>query len=293
MRVTNTMLANNINASLFRQTELMYRTQERIATGKKINRPSDDPVGMTSALGYRNSISNIDQYNDNITKGKMHIETMDQVLEMVEGFLRGAKDIAFDDAPDRRLNLAENVATIRDQVLELCNYEIDGDYIFSGHVTDTPPFDWDATNTFIEYNGSNNSKAVIIGRSTQIDIAADGEDIFQNVAVADIFDELIDLEADLIAGIPADITSHINPLERAIEQLDIVRAKNASVYNQMEATENHYSYFKLNLQDLLSRTEDADIAESIVSFKAQEAAYESTLATSSMIMQKSLIDFLR
>jgi flagellar hook-associated protein 3 FlgL len=47
------------------------------------------------------------------------------------------------------------------------------------------------------------------------------------------------------------------------------------------------------MQELMSRTEDADLAAAIVDFQAQQTAYESTLATSSMIMQKSLIDFIR
>lgn len=286
MRVTNNMMADNINASLFRQTELMYKTQEQIITGKRINRPSDDPVGMSQALGYRNTISRFEQYDENITKGKMHIETMDNVLEMVVGLLGEAKTIAFDDNPDMRLNLAEEVAALRDQILDLSNYQLDGDYIFAGHATDTPPFD--ATGV---YAGDNNSKGVIIGGTTQINIAADGFDIFQSAA--DIFTELEDLETDLIAGVSADITSHIDPLDRALEQVNNARAKNASAYKRLEATENHYGFFKLNMQDLLSRTEDADLAQAIVSFQAQETAYESTLATSSMIMQKSLIDFLR
>ena len=286
MRVTNTMLADNINASLFRQSELMYKTQEKIISGKRINRPSDDPVAISQAMNYRNRIDSLEQYEENIVKGKMHLETMDNVLEMMADALKTAQKIAFDDNPDMRLNLAAEVASIRDQILELSNYQLDGDYIFAGHATDTPPFD-NAGN----YSGDNSSKTVIIGSTTQIQIAADGSDIFQSAA--DIFTELADLESDLIAGIPADITSHISTLDSAIDQINAVRAENASGYTRLEATENHYQYFKLNMQDLLSKTEDADLAKAVVSFKAQETAYESTLATSSMIMQKSLIDFLR
>lgn len=286
MRVTNSMLADNVNASLFRQTELMYKTQEKIITGKRINRPSDDPVGMGKSMNYRNTISKLEQYDENIAKGKMHIETMDNVLEMMVGLLEEAQQIAFDDNPDMRANLAGEVAAIREQIIELSNYRLDGDYIFSGHATDTPPFDNTGT-----YFGDNSDKTIIIGSSTRMDIAADGSDIFQSAA--DIFTELSDLETDLLAGVTADITSHISTLGSAIDQINSVRAESASGYKRLEATENHYSYFKLNMQELLSQTEDADLAEAIVSFQAQETAYESTLATSSMIMQKSLIDFLR
>ncbi len=72
-----------------------------------------------------------------------------------------------------------------------------------------------------------------------------------------------------------------------------MRAQNAGVYKRLEATENHYTYFKVNVEEMLSKTEDADIAEAIIDFQVQKTTYESTLATSSMVLQKSLIDFLR
>jgi flagellar hook-associated protein 3 FlgL len=216
----------------------------------------------------------------------MHIETSDNVLEIVAGLLNDAKTIAFDDNPAMRANLAQEVAAIREQILELANTKLDGDYIFAGDVTDTQPFDAAGT-----YFGDNGNKALIAGSGTQVNIATDGFDIFQSVT--DIFTELTDLQTDLLAGVSADITSHIDPLEQAMDQVNAVRAENASAYKRLEATENHYRYFKVNMQELLSKTEDADLAEAIVSFQAQQTTYESTLATSSMIMQKSLIDFLR
>ena len=94
MRVTNKIMADNIAAQLFRQKERMAETQERIVTGKRINRPSDDPVGISSVLSYRKSISSLEQYNDNIANAKLHIDTTDGVLEMVSELLREAKEIA-------------------------------------------------------------------------------------------------------------------------------------------------------------------------------------------------------
>jgi flagellar hook-associated protein 3 FlgL len=286
MRITNTMSANNITASLFRQTEAMYKSQEQIMTGKKINRPSDDPIGMSTALGYRNTISSLEQYEENIAAGKIHIETMDNVLEMVADLLNDAKALSFDDNPEMRPVMAAEVATIREQILDFTNYQLNGNYIFSGDATDTAPFD----NTGF-YLGDNNNKDLVISSSTQVTIAADGSDIFQSVT--DIFAELDALETDLIAGDSALIASHTDPLDKAIDQVNAVRAVNASTFKRLEATENYHAVFKVNMQDLLSRTEDANLAEAIVNFQAQQTTYESTLASSSMIMQKSLLDFLR
>ena len=49
--------------------EDMYKINEVITSGKRINRPSDDPAGMTQSLQLRSELSNIEQLQSNITLG--------------------------------------------------------------------------------------------------------------------------------------------------------------------------------------------------------------------------------
>ena len=112
MRVTNKMMADNTTAQLFKMVEQMAKTQEQIVTGKRINRPSDDPVGISTALAYRKTISSLEQYDENINTAKLHIETSEGVLEMVTDLLLEAKEIAFDTAPNMRAQLAQADAKI-------------------------------------------------------------------------------------------------------------------------------------------------------------------------------------
>lgn len=292
MRVTNQMMADNITAQLFRQTKQMAETQEHIVTGKRINRASDDPAGISSALSYRKTISSLEQYNDNITKAKLHIDTVDNVLDMVTDLLREAKEISFDSAPNLRTELAADVAQVRDQVLQMANFQIDGRYIFSGDSTDTEPFSYDPVGLSWTYNGDGGTKDVIIGQNMDVNLTADGSAIFGPDG-ANVLDDLDALETALTVPDPVAIKNQIAPLQSAVDRLNKVRAQNAGLYKRLEATENHYAYFKLNVEEMLSKTEDADVAEAIINFKVQQTTYESTLATSSMILQKSLIDFLR
>jgi flagellar hook-associated protein 3 FlgL len=287
MRVTNKMMADNVTAQLFRQTEQMVKTQEHIISGKRINRPSDDPVEISSVLSYRKSISSLDQYTDNITKAKLHIDTVDDVLGMVSELLREAKEIAYDTNPARRSEMADQVAAIRTQVLQMANYEIDGKYLFAGDSTANQPYD---STTWL-YNGDAGTKDAIIGENMQINIAADGSSIFGPDG-GNVFNILNDLENALNLPDPTAIETQIGRLDSAVDTITTIRARNAGVYKRLEATENHYSYFKVNVQEMLSNTEDANIAEAIINFQVQQTTYESTLATASKIIQKSLIDFL-
>jgi flagellar hook-associated protein 3 FlgL len=289
MRVTNKMMADNVIAQLFRQRGEMVKTQEHIVTGKRINRPSDDPAEIGSVLSYRKSISSLEQFNSNISKAKLHIDTVDEVLGIVSDLLREAKEIAYDTNPSMRSEMAEQVSAIRAQVLQMANYDIDGKYLFSGESTQTQPYD---STTWL-YNGDAGTKDTIIGENMQIGITADGSSIFGPDG-GNVFDILNDLEAALTAlpVVQTDITDQIDNLDSAIDDITTIRARNAGVYKRLEATEYHYSSFKVNVQEMLSNTEDADIAEAIINFQVQQTTYESTLATSSRIIQKSLIDFL-
>jgi flagellar hook-associated protein 3 FlgL len=289
MRVTNKMMADNIAAQLSRQTEQMNKTQEQIVTGKRINRASDDPSGISSVLSYRSTIANLDQYNDNIGTAKLHIDTVDSVLGMVSDLLGQAKDIAYDTAPDMRAEMAQEVSALRDQVLQMANYQLDGKYVFNGDTTDTPPY---SSGTWTYDSGDTGTKDVIIGENLSVGITADGSAIF-GPDTNNVFQSLNRLETALNAGNATNIEAEISVLGSAVDRINTVRAQNAGIYKRLEATENHYSYFKSNVQDMLSSTEDADIASAIIDFKVQQTTYESTLATSSMVLQKSLIDFLR
>ena len=289
MRVTNQMMANNVNAQLTRLMNQMVKTQEQITTGKRINRPSDDPSAIGSVLSYRNTISSLDQYGETIDRLQLHIDSIDDVMGMVGDLLGDAKAIAYDTDPDMRSTLAQEVADIRDQVLQMANYQIDGQYMFAGDLTNTKPY---GDNSTWDYSGDGGTRDALIGENMQFSITADGREIF-GPDNDNVFDILNNLETDLNTGDSDAIKSNISRLSEAIDRITHVRANNAGAYQRLEATKNHYDYFKVNVQDMLSGTEDADKAEAIINFQVQQTNYESTLASSSMILQKSLIDFLR
>ncbi len=285
MRISNAMMAENIKGYLLKHTESLLKTQEQIASGKRINRASDDPIGLGLAMGYRKSISSIQQFNENITNAELHINTVEDILGTVTDLLQEAKDIAADPDRDMRSMLANQVVGIRDQVLQLANSQINGNYAFAGDLTDTPPF-----NAAGVYSGDTGTKDYIIGDGLQINIGSDGSQIFQGGS--DIFAVLNDLETALNTDDTAGIAAQLPLLEDAIQQLNTTRAVNAGQYKRLEATQNFNERFLVNVQDLLSRTEDTDIAAAAIDLNTQQTAYQSTLATAAKIIQPTLMDFL-
>ncbi|MBC7960868.1 MAG: hypothetical protein H7X94_13495, partial [Vallitaleaceae bacterium] len=95
-----------------------------------------------------------------------------------------------------------------------------------------------------------------------------------------------DLLGDYFDGMMTKIDKHIDAF---VKEESTVGSK----INRLELTINRLNDDKVNFTDLMSENEDVDMTEAIISLKAQEVVYNASLASSSMLMQKSLMDFLR
>ena len=151
MRVTNKQLVNIVTRNVATSSEQLLRAQERVASMKRINRPSDDPIGVSKVLDYRKRIASIEQYSRNITSAEIQVETTVTSLEDVHELLNDAKDIAItqfsaDDASGRE-TAAREVTGIYDRIRDIANTRLGGSYIFGGYDTDTLPFPKDEVTT--------------------------------------------------------------------------------------------------------------------------------------------------
>lgn len=297
MRLTNRLMADTVLNSLYKNTQQLLKLQEVVSSEKRINRPSDDPIGMGKILDYRKVLSSIDQYNTNITRGKTQIDLTESCLEAIDDLVLKARRIAVDQSAgelETRPTAAQEVKNIYDQILQLANTKLGDTYILSGHQTDSAPFSRDADYN-ATYHGDDGDIRIIVGDNLDIKINVTGEDALRSGV--DVFDALRDLingleDPDTTAG-TAQIATQITPLSNALDQIKAVRSEAASTFIQLETTENQLANFKLNIEDMLSDTEDADMAQAIVELQIQQTAYETSLATAARILQRSLMDFLR
>ena len=295
MRVTNKLMADTVTGNLFKNIDQFLKTQNILSSGKRINKPSDDPIGMGKVLDYRKTICAIDQYDRNIAHGESWLDLTDSTLNAVGDSLIRAKELALSQAnatanADTMKAVAEEVKNIYDHLLQLANTKLGNSYIFAGHKTDAPPFsrddDYNATD-----DGTEDEINIIVGENVEIGINANGEELFSSEV--NIFDVLKNLKDGLETNDSAAISDQLEPFDDALNQILKVRARVGTKLNRLEATENHWADFKLNITQMLSDTEDADIIKAVSDLASQESAYQASLSASARIIQPSLIDFLR
>ncbi|MFQ5596599.1 MAG: flagellar hook-associated protein FlgL [Nitrospiria bacterium] len=145
MRVSDKMIFSAITDRMRRQQESIFRIQEQISTGKKVNRPSDDPVNQAGIIGSEKTLSEIDQFIRNNDQADASLSLSETVLQTMEDQLIRTRELALLAANDTnsavdRANIAKEVRQIYDHIVSLANTSQGGRYIFAGNETGTVPF---------------------------------------------------------------------------------------------------------------------------------------------------------
>lgn len=305
MRISNKMIADILTNELYRNKQLLLESQIRVATGKKINKPSDDPIGIGKVLDYRKIISSIEQYNENITNAKNQIEFSDTLLDQVETLLNQAEQWGTQitegyniDTPEDREALRVILEGIYDDIMNIANSKIGDNYIYGGHVTDTQPFARDASFS-ATYTGDDGDFNMLVGENVQIKVNSTGQDIFDVGGTGegtDIFGALQDLIVALSLGgidaIKAAASSATDNITSGIEQVQNVMTVQSVNYERLKYSESFLTKYLSNIQNALDSTENVDLEQAVVEMQLQETAYTTNLETSAKIIQSTLLDYL-
>ena len=183
MRITNNMLVNNMINSIGSNLVRMDKFQNRLATGKKIQVPSDDPVVAARALKLRTDVSEVDQYKRNVKDAQSWLEVTEGVLGNVGDVLHRARELAVQGSNGTLTNddmkkISEEAKQLRTQLVHLSNSTYAGRYIFSGYKTDLKLMNDDGTFAIPVDNSEAIKYEIGIGDDININVA--GGDLFNN-----------------------------------------------------------------------------------------------------------------
>lgn len=179
MRITTFMIYDQLKRSFGSNLSRLSTLNSNLSSGKKIEKPSDDVLGMMKAMDYKLSISNNDQYKRNMDEAGTYLEFTEGVLTSVSEALIRAKELTLDGVSgarnaEARKAIGEEVAELRDHLLSLANSKLRDKYVFSGFKTDTLTFD----STTYAYQGDSGTINVMIDKGTLIPINVLGSEAF-------------------------------------------------------------------------------------------------------------------
>jgi flagellar hook-associated protein 3 FlgL len=293
LRVTNNMMAKKMLSNLNQGMERLGRLNDKLSSGKEVTLPSHDPAAVARIMRLRTSLVETNQYYDNVDDMLSWLEATDSVLGSVGEALHRVRDLviygANDSLPDEsRDALADEVDQILEGLVFTANSTHGVRHLFAGQRTTEAPFVM-VSDDQVEYRGDDGKLEVEIGVGIVMDYNVPGDEVF-----SEIFSTLIEVRDWLRGGNCEELSS--TGLAKVTECTDSLlrwRSEVGAKVNRLEMTRERMTDFRLNLQRLLSQTEDIDLAQVVMELKMEENAYRTALASGARIIQPSLLDFLR
>jgi flagellar hook-associated protein 3 FlgL len=297
-RIPDTSSAQRAASRVNQQRARLGVLQEQLATGKRINRPSDDPNGAEAVIRLRTTQREIEHYQRTALAASQKLTAADDSLSGYENLLARTRTLISQGLSDTSSQtaknaLAEELVSLRARILNSANSKYGDEYVFGGTLQTLPPFDpvtaapngATATPQYIQVEPGANAIAVGVTANT----------IFSD-ATSNIFTD-IDSAVLALRGTGNQTTDRAT-LESMYARVsvynDLVNAAHAKVGANMNATDgakdNLTSNF-LSIDARASEIEGADFAETALAYAQATNALDATLKIASQD-RKSLFDYL-
>lgn len=247
MRITNTIMSNNMLSSINKNMNTLNKKYLQMGTGKKIQMASEDPIIASRALRYRSIVSSTQQYITNCNQANSWMSVTESAMDNITSILEDMRDNCVLGATDSyevndRKKLLNEFNSLVEQLENEFNATCMGRYVFSGYKTDTPVIKKD------EITGENILNTEIYG---------------ETITEEDKLDKMIDYVNDLIVeaarqtstGVSPDISQlnqitsggvevvmkNGNPVLQTIDGVTLAEGNKAYPIERRQLTDNSYT----------------------------------------------------
>ena len=291
-RITQRLLVSRSMSSLQLGLNRLSSSQEKLSTGRNINRPSDSPTGTNDAMRLRAGLTANAQYTRNAQDGQSWLDEADSTLTSMLDQVRRARDLVVQAAstgtggPDARAAIATELTQIRQSLLDDANTQHLGRPLFGGTTSGSKAYDASGT-----YLGDTNAVTRTVGEGVTVAVNVTGPAAF-STSTNDLFAVLSDV-IDQIRTDPAAASGGLSRIDDVQGAMRTAHAEIGTRMNRVEAATSSLSAAALSGSKSLSDVENVDVAAAIVDLQMQEVAYQSALGATSRVLQPTLLDFLR
>lgn len=291
---------NTVVQSLNNAMQNSNNLAAELSSGLRVGQLSDDPAAATQSLRLDGEISTIDTYVSTASSVSSQLQMVDSTLGEVVSQVTSAISLAV-GAANGTLNdanlqsIAQQVASIRDNVLSLANTSYQGSYLFSGSQGDTAPFTLDTTTTpaTATYNGDTSVQTIATPGGQQIQISLPGSTVFGSgsTGVLGVLNQLID---DLTSGAPtSSITADSSALTDALNNVSTQRSFLNNSLSTVESTSTYAQTQEAQIKVQQGQLVSSDPAQVATDLKANQTQYEALLSTITALQQDDLFNHLQ
>lgn len=290
-RVTQQSIANGAVATLQANLARIAQLNTQISSNKRIQKPSDDPIGTGSSLQYQADLGRNAQIGKNINDAKGWLSIADSTLTTVVEQIQHIRDLAVQAqngamGPTELAALGTEIDNTRQTLLTLANTKYGTRSIFAGTSAGAA---YDAAGTYI---GRSAGVDRTIAPGVRVQVNVNGDDVF-GLAGNDLFTLVSNLANDVRAGNSAAIGTEIGGLDARLQTVQTRQGEIGARAERVDTMKTRNDDTATSLSQGLSSVEDVDMPKAIMDMQLQQFTYQAALATTAKIIQPSLVDFLR
>jgi flagellar hook-associated protein 3 FlgL len=273
----------------------MAAAQQRVTTGIKVERASDDPVAASSIMGAQSSLRSIEQYRRNIDSARTYTMAEEAALEQLTQVLDRARELATTassataDVGARAAALTE-VEQLYQHAIQIANTQVGNRYIFGGVTADVAPFDSTGAATPGTDPAGATQPVVQIGRQLTLRTNHSAGEVFTNTGALQALD---DLRTALTAGDPDAIGAAGEALRSGAQSVQNLVGEIGAWSNQLDVTAANLSALDINLRTFKSDLQEIDLEEAMLDLISRQTAYQAAMMATSRVMGMTLADYLR
>ena len=294
MRITNNIIQRNALASLQANARGMASAQQRVSSGMRIERASDDPTAANAIMGSQSSLRSIEQYKRNIDSARSYTAAEEAALENLTQVLDRARELATQsssataDAGAREAARIE-VAQLYEHAVSIANTQFGNRYLFGGATADIAPLNTDGTPA-AGTDPAATAPSVQIGKTLTIRTNHAASEVFTDSGV---LQALGDLRDALSTGTLDDIAAAGGALRDGSQAVQNLLGEVGVWSNQLDVTTANLDALEMNLKTLKSDLQEVDFEEAMVELISRQTAYQAAMMATSKVMGMTLTDYLR
>ena len=324
MRITNASMVRSHLYDTQNNLTNMSKINQQISTGKVINTVSDDPHKAIKIMNINNEIKYTEKYNSNIDETVGWMNTTDGALESTGNLLNEIKEtiLKVGNGTYSQNEMKSLNADINEKIKQLAdtlNSTHGGKYLFGGSSVDDAPItvieNPDGT-VKLEFSKDKNGQTIPNTDDLKADISS-GINIDYNISVGEILNikdgngntvNLLD-EINNLSTLMNDIANGdeqtaakaketlLNDTKGKIDTLfDHVVNERTSLGVRVSTAEKIKELNDediLNIQDVLSKTQDTDVVEKFIELKSAEMIYQASIQVGAKLIQPTILDYIR
>jgi len=298
MRIATNTVSESIVQQIQRLAVQQSRLQTQVATGQRIDQPSDDPAAAGRVLNHQSTARRAVQYLRNADRALELSQASFASLSQVKKISDRAGELGTLGqgiaSPEARRAYAAEVNQLLEQLMQIGNAKLGSDHLFAGTALDQPPYvatrDAAGRVTSVAYAGNSNPMEIQLSETASLSPLTTGA---TNQAVGGFINQLVALRDALETGDSAALSAVQTDLVASEDALVSALAEHGAVQMRIDVNRSQQVAAVESVMGLISSETSADLPETIVRLNQSQTAYQAALQSAANIMQISLLDYIR